>query len=96
MKHTRVVGGRLNVSRKLNDGNLTVTGLASTGVARISLGPQLQFIAMQALTDQRYTVPLLGRHVASHHSFELELDIIFIIQYMPQVSAIFRCGEDNV
>jgi 2-methylisocitrate lyase-like PEP mutase family enzyme len=51
IKHTRVVGGRLNVARKLDDGNLTGTGLASTRVARISLGQQLQFIAMRALTD---------------------------------------------
>ncbi|OCL02668.1 hypothetical protein AOQ84DRAFT_304268, partial [Glonium stellatum] len=35
----RVFNGRLNLSVKLDDRNLTVTELASIGVARISLGP---------------------------------------------------------
>ncbi|KAI9705226.1 MAG: hypothetical protein M1820_005373 [Bogoriella megaspora] len=39
--------GRLNVSLKLLDGWLTPKQLAELGVARISIGPQLQFAAME-------------------------------------------------
>jgi 2-methylisocitrate lyase-like PEP mutase family enzyme len=39
--------GRLNVSMRLAPGNLTVKELAEIGVARISIGPDLQFAAME-------------------------------------------------
>jgi 2-methylisocitrate lyase-like PEP mutase family enzyme len=41
--------GRLNVSMKLSVGALTVKELAEIGVARISIGPALQFAAMAKL-----------------------------------------------
>jgi 2-methylisocitrate lyase-like PEP mutase family enzyme len=40
--------GRLNVSLRLAAGNLTVKELAEIGVARISVGPQIQFLAMDS------------------------------------------------
>ena len=47
---TKEFGGKLNVSLKMapNQGNLTVKELADIGVARISIGPALQFEAMEA------------------------------------------------
>ena len=42
----RAFGGMLNVSMKLSDDGLKVKDLAEIGVARISIGPALQFIAM--------------------------------------------------
>ena len=44
--------GKLNVGLKLAPGNLTVKELGELGVARISLGPELQFAAMKALKDE--------------------------------------------
>ena len=46
---TRMVqefNGKLNVSMILSGGGLNVAGLSEIGVARISVGPQLQFMAM--------------------------------------------------
>jgi 2-methylisocitrate lyase-like PEP mutase family enzyme len=45
-------GGRLNVKLKLNEGGLTIKELAEIGVARISIGPTLQFVAKKALQSQ--------------------------------------------
>ena len=44
--------GKLNVGLKLAPGNLTAKELSGLGVARISLGPELQFAAMKALKDE--------------------------------------------
>jgi 2-methylisocitrate lyase-like PEP mutase family enzyme len=44
--------GRLNVGLSLQPGSITVKELADIGVARISIGPQLQFAAMKALAEQ--------------------------------------------
>lgn len=44
-------GGRLNVSLKNVPGGLTIPELAQLGVARISMGPALQFAAMKAYGD---------------------------------------------
>jgi len=44
-------GGRLNVSLKMSDG-LTIKELAEIGVARISVGPALQFVAMKAFQNE--------------------------------------------
>lgn len=43
--------GRLNVSLKTAAGGLTIPELAQLGVARISMGPALQFTAMKAYGD---------------------------------------------
>jgi 2-methylisocitrate lyase-like PEP mutase family enzyme len=40
--------GRLNVSLKMVEGNLTAKELAKVGVSRISVGPAIQFMAMDA------------------------------------------------
>lgn len=48
-KLVQALGGRLNVSMKLSSDGLTVKELEELGVARISIGPALQFKAMQAL-----------------------------------------------
>lgn len=45
-------GGRLNVMLKLTEGGLTIKELAELGVARISIGPTLQFVAKKALQSQ--------------------------------------------
>ncbi|KAF4448027.1 carboxyphosphonoenolpyruvate phosphonomutase-like protein [Fusarium austroafricanum] len=44
--------GRLNVLLKIGDGGLTIPELANLGVARISIGPTLQFTAMSGLQKQ--------------------------------------------
>jgi 2-methylisocitrate lyase-like PEP mutase family enzyme len=44
--------GRLNVSKKLVPDGLTVKDLAEIGVARISIGPALQFIAMAKFKEE--------------------------------------------
>jgi 2-methylisocitrate lyase-like PEP mutase family enzyme len=43
--------GRLNVSLKMAPGNLTVKELAKLGVARISVGPALQFAGIKAISE---------------------------------------------
>lgn len=50
MQLTEAFSGKLNVSVKLAPGNLTVKDLAGIGVARCSVGPQLQAAASQAIT----------------------------------------------
>ena len=45
-------GGRLNVSLKMTSDGLTVKQLAELGVARISIGPALQFVAMAAYAKE--------------------------------------------
>lgn len=47
---TEAFNGKLNVSVRLAPGNLTVKDLAGIGVARCSVGPQLQAAASQAAT----------------------------------------------
>lgn len=44
--------GRLNVMLKLSDGGLYIEQLAQIGVARISIGPTLLFIAKKAQQDE--------------------------------------------
>lgn len=44
---TKASDGRSNVSMKLAAGNLNATELAHVGVTRISIGPALQFLAME-------------------------------------------------
>ncbi|KAG8530804.1 uncharacterized protein KY384_004161 [Bacidia gigantensis] len=44
--------GRVNVSMKLAPGNLTAENLVDLGVARISVGPQLQAIALEHFGKQ--------------------------------------------
>ena len=44
--------GRLNVSMKLSLDGLRVKALSELGVARISIGPALQFIAMDAFAKE--------------------------------------------
>jgi 2-methylisocitrate lyase-like PEP mutase family enzyme len=44
--------GRLNVSLKMTPDGLTVKQLAEIGVARISVGPSLQSIALKAFGDE--------------------------------------------
>jgi 2-methylisocitrate lyase-like PEP mutase family enzyme len=46
------VDGRLNFGLKMSPGNLTVKELAQIGVARISVGPQLQFKAMATIAKE--------------------------------------------
>ncbi|KUJ15541.1 Phosphoenolpyruvate/pyruvate domain-containing protein [Mollisia scopiformis] len=45
-------GGRLNVSLKRSADGLTIKELADLGVARISMGPALQILAMKAFQDE--------------------------------------------
>ncbi|KAI9845122.1 MAG: hypothetical protein M1838_001867 [Thelocarpon superellum] len=49
---TKEFGGRLNVSMRLAPGNLTAHALADIGVARISIGPALQFKAMETFKTE--------------------------------------------
>ncbi|KUJ07700.1 Phosphoenolpyruvate/pyruvate domain-containing protein [Mollisia scopiformis] len=44
--------GKLNVSMKMGEGNLTAKELARMGVAGISIGPALQFIAMKIFGEE--------------------------------------------
>jgi 2-methylisocitrate lyase-like PEP mutase family enzyme len=53
-------GGRLNVSMKLSPGALTVKDLTGIGVARISIGPQLLFSAMEKYKSDAENI-LLGK-----------------------------------
>jgi len=46
------LGGMVNVGLKLREGNLTARELADLGVARISMGPELQIVAMKTLRDE--------------------------------------------
>lgn len=48
---TKAFEGRLNVSMKLLEGFLTVKELQDIGVARISLGPQLQLVVAKAFAN---------------------------------------------
>lgn len=48
---TRALGGKLNVMVLLAPGNLTVRELASIGVARCSIGPQLALRSKEVLSD---------------------------------------------
>lgn len=48
----KAFGGRLNVMLNLSDDGLAIEILAQMGVARISIGPTLQFIAMKALQNE--------------------------------------------
>ena len=45
-------GGRLNVSLKMAANGLTVSQLANIGVARISVGPQIQIRAMKVFANE--------------------------------------------
>jgi 2-methylisocitrate lyase-like PEP mutase family enzyme len=49
---THAFGGKLNVSLKTDPGNLTVKDLSKIGVARLSIGPTLQFLAMKTYADE--------------------------------------------
>ena len=49
---TSAFEGKLNVSLKMAEGNLTAKDLAKIGVARISIGPALQFLAMKTFADE--------------------------------------------
>lgn len=44
--------GRLNVSLKMSPGGLSVAELSDIGVARISVGPTLQFLAMDTFSKE--------------------------------------------
>jgi 2-methylisocitrate lyase-like PEP mutase family enzyme len=48
----KVFGRRLNVSLKMSADGLTIKELAEIGVARISVGPALQFVAMKAFQSE--------------------------------------------
>jgi len=48
--------GRLNVSKKLSTEGLSVKELAEMGVARISIGPALQSVAMAKLRQEAETI----------------------------------------
>jgi 2-methylisocitrate lyase-like PEP mutase family enzyme len=48
----RAFDGKLNFGLRIGPGNITVKELADIGVARLSIGPQLQLIAMKAITDE--------------------------------------------
>lgn len=45
------LGGRLNVSVVLSPGKLSVNDVGAIGVSRVSVGPQLYFKAIAAITD---------------------------------------------
>lgn len=49
---TQAFDGKLNVALKISPGNLTAKELAKIGVARLSIGPTLQFVSMKALRDE--------------------------------------------
>jgi 2-methylisocitrate lyase-like PEP mutase family enzyme len=52
VKLVEAFDGRLNVSMKIIADGLNVKELAEIGVARISVGPQLQILAMKAYADK--------------------------------------------
>ncbi|KAH8790683.1 phosphoenolpyruvate phosphomutase-domain-containing protein [Hyaloscypha finlandica] len=47
-----VFGGKLNVSLKMGTDGLSIKELSEIGVARISVGPALQFVAMKAFQSE--------------------------------------------
>jgi 2-methylisocitrate lyase-like PEP mutase family enzyme len=47
-----VFGGKLNVSLKMGTDGLSIKELSDIGVARISVGPALQFVAMTAFQSE--------------------------------------------
>jgi 2-methylisocitrate lyase-like PEP mutase family enzyme len=49
---TRAFDGKLNVALKTDPGNLTVKDLSKIGVARLSIGPTLQFVAMKTYAEE--------------------------------------------
>jgi len=49
---TRAFDGKLNVALKIGPGNLSVKDLSKIGVARISLGPTLQFMATKTYGEE--------------------------------------------
>jgi 2-methylisocitrate lyase-like PEP mutase family enzyme len=49
---TRAFNGKLNFGLRIGPGYLTVKELADIGVARLSIGPQLQLIGMKAIADE--------------------------------------------
>ena len=51
-KLVHAFGGRLNVSLKLSNDGLTIKELQMLGVARISIGPALQFKAMETFATE--------------------------------------------
>jgi 2-methylisocitrate lyase-like PEP mutase family enzyme len=48
----KTFGGRLNVMLKQSDDGLSIEQLAQIGVARVSIGPALQFVAKKALQSE--------------------------------------------
>ena len=49
---SRAFDGRLNVALKTAPGNLTIKDLSKIGVARLSIGPTLQFAAMKTYAEE--------------------------------------------
>jgi 2-methylisocitrate lyase-like PEP mutase family enzyme len=49
---TQAFDGRLNFGLRIGPGHFTVKELAEIGVARLSIGPQLQLIGMKAIADE--------------------------------------------
>jgi 2-methylisocitrate lyase-like PEP mutase family enzyme len=49
---TRAFDGKLNVALKTDPGNLTAKDLSKIGVARLSIGPTLQFVAMKTYAEE--------------------------------------------
>jgi 2-methylisocitrate lyase-like PEP mutase family enzyme len=49
---TRALGGKLNFGLRIGLGHFTVKELANIGVARLSIGPQLQPIGMKTIADE--------------------------------------------
>lgn len=49
---TRAFDGKLNAPLIMSPGNLTAKELAEIGVARLSIGPALQFISMKTLANE--------------------------------------------
>jgi 2-methylisocitrate lyase-like PEP mutase family enzyme len=49
---TQAFNGRLNFGLRIGPGHFTVKELAEIGVARLSIGPQLQLIGMKAIADE--------------------------------------------
>jgi 2-methylisocitrate lyase-like PEP mutase family enzyme len=49
---TRAFDGKLNFGLRIGPGHFTVKELADIGVARLSIGPQLQLIGMKAIADE--------------------------------------------
>jgi 2-methylisocitrate lyase-like PEP mutase family enzyme len=49
---TRAFDGKLNFGLRIGPGQFTVKELADIGVARLSIGPQLQLIGMKVIADE--------------------------------------------